>query len=139
GERGHDRRIESAAQVRADRNIRSKTKTGGTGQQLEQPSAFVHFRRVGGLTRCERRLPVALDGDPAVAPRQRVDGRQLVDPLEDRSRRDRRPEREDVIETEWIDLARHTRMREQRLDLGGEQQLIVELRVKQRAYAETIA
>ena len=99
----------------------------------------MHFRRVGGLTRCERRLPVTLDGDPAVAPRQRVAGRQLVDPLEDRPRRQRRPEGEDVIETERIDLARHTRMREQRLDLGGEQQLIVELRVKQRAYAEPIA
>ena len=60
-------------------------------------------------------------------------GRQLVYPLENRPRRQRRPEREDVVETERIDLARDLRMREQRFDLGCEKQLIAARRIKQRA------
>src|SRR3979409_1044229 len=68
-----------------------------------------------------------------------MSGGQLVDPLEDRSRRQRRPEGEDVVEAERIDFALDAGMREERLDLGGKQEVIAALRVKERSNAEAIA
>ena len=131
--------IETAAHVCADRHVGPKTETCRARQQIEQLLAILCVGRVRGRSRRKCRLPVPCDGHPPVAPRQRVPGRQLVDPFEDRPRRQRRPEREDVVDAERIDLARHLRMREQRFDLGCEEQLIAALRVKQRANTETIA
>ena len=82
---------------------------------------------------------MAFDGDLAIAPRQRVSRLQLPDAAEDRSRRERRPEREDVVEAERIDRPRDTRVSKERLDLGGEQELVTALRVEQRANAEAVA
>src|SRR5438067_1436557 len=106
---------------------------------MMQPLALVVSGCRRGVSRLERRLPVAFDRDAAIAPRERVSRRERVNPFEDRSRRKRRPEREDVVETDRIELARDSRVREQRLDLRREEELIAALRVEDRAHADPVA
>ena len=66
-------------------------------------------------------------------------GRELADRFERGPRRQRRPEREDVVETVRIELPRHVRVSEERLDLRSEQQPACGHRVEERTHADPIA
>src|ERR1700704_4671432 len=79
------------------------------------------------------------DREAPVAPRQRVARWQLPDVLECRAGRQRRPEREDVVEPLWIDFPRDARIGEERLDLGGEEQPATADRIEERTHAEPVA
>src|SRR5262245_60749045 len=73
-----------------------------------------------------------------MAPQQRVTGRQGMNGFERRSRRQRGPEGENVVQGVRIDLARDCRIDEQRLDLGSKQQSAASNGVEQRAYSDSI-
>ena len=111
GQRGNHARVESAAQVRAHTRIRPQTQPNGILQQGPQYLGTLAFRplrrRVG-----ERRLPMRRDGDAPGGPRQRVSGRQLADALEYGPGRQRRPERENVVQTGGLQFSADVRVRE---------------------------
>ena len=65
--------------------------------------------------------------------------RQLVNVAENRPRRQRRPEREDLIQRDEVDAGLDVRVRQQRLDLGAEDQLALGDGVEERPDAEAIA
>ena len=88
--------------------------------------------------RCESRLPVPLHGHDAAGDRHRMPGGQLANLLEDRSRRERDPEGEDLIERDRIDLARHAGQRQDGLDLGREGKLSARGAVEQGTHAQPI-
>src|SRR2546427_8001040 len=91
-------------------------------------------RRVG-----KARRPMRPNADLAIAPRQRMAGGQLLDVLEDRTWRKRRPEREDVVEASWVELSRDAGNGEERLHFRREQQPVADDGVVQRTHAEPIA
>ena len=84
-------------------------------------------------------LPVALERDPAIPDEHGVAGRQLLDPPEERPRRERAPEREDLVQSHRIGGRGHAGAGEDRLDLGAEDQGAVGLRVEEGADAQPIA
>src|SRR5262249_37770454 len=86
----------------------------------------------------KRRLPVLPLRRCPVPPQQRVTGRQGMNRLERRSRRQRGPEGENVVQAARVDLARDCRIDEQRLYLGSKQQAAASNGVEQRAYADSI-
>ena len=68
-----------------------------------------------------------------------MSGRKLAHVLERRTRRERRPERVDVVEAFWIELSRNLRVREERFDFRRKQQPPAADRVEERTRADPIA
>jgi len=66
-------------------------------------------------------------------------GRQSTNRFEWRSRRQSRPEREDVVEAAWIEFARDFGIDKERFDLRSKQEPTADDRVKQRAHANSIS
>src|SRR5262249_18460479 len=112
------------------------------GQHVEQALGrlFLTQRRL----RAVLQLPVTLHQSLRVAPvrgqpqGEAVGRRQLEHAAEDGSRGRDIPVRQVVVQGEWVHLAGDRRVFEQRLQLGGEDELPVRSSVEQRLLADAI-
>ena len=136
GERGGQARVEAAREVAADRHVGPQPQPHRVAQQLAELLRS-GLRGVDGVVRLPPRL---LLEDLAVAPDERVPGRQQADALERAARRPRGPEREDLVDPLEIRHGLDDAGGEHALDLAREDDAAVgQRRVVQRAHAEAVA
>jgi hypothetical protein len=138
-ERGDQRGIESTTEVGAHGNVGSQPESRGIGEQSQQRLTLDILGARAVRLRRERRLPVPGHRDVTVAPGQRVSRRKLAHVFERRARRQRRPERADVVEALRIELSRELRLREEGFDFRRKQQSLAAGRVEERTDADSIA
>ena len=138
---GHHRddraRVDPAAQERAERDVADEPAADCLTQELSK-LVDVLVVRAGVAVAVERQVPVLLDRRPSLAPEQVVAAGELRYALEDRAGRRDVFEREVTRETREIELAGAAGMREQRLELGAEQQRVSEVGVVERLLAESV-
>ncbi len=116
----HQRRVDAAAQERADRHVGNGVREHRFAQS---PLRLAQQRLVILLPLLAvRQFPVALDAQLLVLEHERVPRRQLPDPLEQRALVGNVAERHVVKERLEVGLGRGEPRREDRLDLRGERE-----------------
>ena len=144
---GHDvvqqrhqrRRVETARQVRAHGNVGAQSDAGGIGQDLAKLALELRLGRRAMRARL-RELPAPV-GSPLEPPSLQHDHLARADlghALEHRPRRERRPEREGLVEPVRVERRAQLAACEQRLDLGGEENALARAGVVERQDASTI-
>jgi hypothetical protein len=141
---GHHRhdgtRIDAAGQERTERHLGDHAQPHALAEPLEQFRLCVFGVM---MRRREAHVPVLLRRRQRPASRrtnQRVRGRQLERGTEDGARLGHVAEREVVLDSVRIDAPLQRAVRQQRLELGAEQQVPVrQQRVVQRLHAEPVA
>ena len=137
GDRRNGRRIETTAQVRADRNVSAKPDSGRVDEQRLQLLEDVGLRSLFGN---EINVPPSCFANDAIGPDHRVmSRRKLANSLEGRMVGQARPQREDVDDPYGVDLSRGRGVAEQRLPLRGKTDVAVVVGQKKRSHAESIA
>ena len=132
------RGIQSAAQIRTHRHIGSHPQPDRFVEHVSERLGRLLAWRIAVDSR-KRRPPVLRCRRCALAPPQRRAGRQCANGFECCAWRQRRPEREDVIEPARIELAGHIRIDKERLNLRRKQQSSADRGVEQRADSYTIS
>src|SRR6266498_516392 len=136
GERAADRRIEPAAQIPTDGNVRAEAQRDATLEQAAEGRD-----RVGSFLPRLRVLQVvvAAVAQSAVTPDGEATWLDGVHALEHGPRGTGGPEGEDLIEAHGIERGLDLAAREQRLGLRGEHQIPVRDAVEERPDAEPIS
>ena len=139
-ERRRDGRVEAAAQVRGDRDVGAQPDARRVGQELRE--LLLELRLGLRALLADAREPVVppapLLDQPVGAPAKVVRGSQLADADERRAVGQDRPDRERLDEPERIELTACRGMAKERLRLGAEDEIAVELREEERPDAEAV-
>jgi hypothetical protein len=143
-ERGDERAVEAAGEVAADLHVGAQHAQAGGVLEAVTDALDRFVERAGEAGRVGRgivRAPAAAGADdPAAGVSARGARLELLDALEDRARRERRPEREELIEAGGVEPARQRSIQgEERLDLAREQQPPVVRGDVEGTHAERIA
>ncbi len=130
-----DARVDAAREQRAQRHVGDQAAADGRFDALADEREPVALALRPELL--ELRVP--LKANRAVLRDEHVPRRQLLDALETRPARDVL-EREVRVDRDRVDLTRHPRQAQQRLQLGGERERAVrELRPQERLLADSVA
>ena len=136
-DRSDRRRVETAAEIGADLDVRTQPDADRIGEQLLDLVDELVLVRFDGR---EVDVPPARLRPGAVRPEHDVvRRRQLTDPDERRAVRQGRPRDERVGDPDRVELARRCGVAEQRLGLGREADVAVVLREEERTHAEAVA
>ena len=136
-ERHHHARVDPARQERAERDVGHEPHAHRFRQERAQPLAVVLL--APGALGLDRERPIALDPAAVRFAHQIVRRWELLHALQDRARRRDVLEREVVGDRARIDLARHSGVEGERLELGRERQPPAVVVVVERLDAEAVA
>jgi hypothetical protein len=132
-----ERRVQPAAQVRANRDIGAQTDLCRVNQKLEEIFGVCRFLGRIDNPRCplELNIPVRPYGNPVRIHGHRMARRKFVDISEEGCRSNSAPIGENLIQTVDIDFSRDAWKSEDRLDLRAEDKGLVRLGIEERSYA----